>query len=190
MKQNSIFEIIKISILTAVAPLCISADPIKIMPLGDSITYDNTYADLHNPRPIGLRSGYRNYLWYMLSLGGYQIDFVGTQVAGESIEPYFDPDNEAYPGWTSYDLAHKTAEWLQRDDPDIVLLHAGSNDWDRSSDGIEMILNEIDLYEGSRGTPITVILALIIDRNVHQKWISLFNDNVRKSSKWRQYSSR
>jgi len=170
MKVIAILIIISLELFSA---------PIKIMPFGDSITYDDSYADIHTPRPTGFRSGYRNYLWYELSDNGYIVDFVGTQVAGESIEPYFDPDNEGYPGWTSYDLAERTAEWLAIDDPDVILLHAGSNDWDKSPSGIESILNEVDRYEERSGHQVTVILALIINRNPNEKWVTIFNRNVK-----------
>jgi lysophospholipase L1-like esterase len=170
MKAIAIVILVSLELLSA---------PLKIMPFGDSITYDDSYADIHNPRPEGFRSGYRNYLWYELSNSGYIVDFVGTRVAGASIEPYFDPDNEGYPGWTSYDLAERTAEWLAIDDPDVILLHAGSNDWDKSPSGIESILNEVDRYEQRAGHQITVILALIINRNPNEKWVTVFNRNVK-----------
>ena len=178
MRQKSIFGFVRFLTLSVAGTLLLSAEPLKIMPLGDSITYDNSYADIHDPRSTGLRSGYRNFLWYMLTDSGYEVDFVGTQIAGEDIEPPFDPDNEGYPGWTSYDLAGYTSRWLEADDPDIILLHAGSNDWDKDPGGIEMILDDVDRYEQSHGKSITVILALILDRNVHQKWISVLNANI------------
>jgi len=161
------------------------ASTIRIMPLGDSITYDNSYSDTYNPRPTGMRSAYRNYLWYKLTNAKLDVDFVGSRVAGQDITPVFDPENEGYPGWTSYQIADKTYSWMLKSRPDIVLLHAGSNDWNTSPKGIEKILNEIDKYEQNSGNSVTVIVALIINRKSYMKWISTFNSNVNAMAKRR-----
>jgi len=152
---------------------------VKIMPLGDSITYDNNWEDLDNPRPESMRSAYRNYLWYKLRDIGYSADFVGSRNAGSAIVPSFDPDNEGWPGWTSNEIAEKTYEWVKSANPDIILLHAGSNDWDESPAGVEEILSEIDRYETESGKSIKVILALIIDRANHADYIPSFNNNIK-----------
>ena len=68
----------KLIILSIFVSIGLYASAIKIMPLGDSITYDNSYADLENPRSTSMRSAYRNYLWYMLKDGGFNVDFVGS----------------------------------------------------------------------------------------------------------------
>ncbi len=152
---------------------------VKIMPMGDSITYDNSYTDVKNPRPKGERSAYRNYLWYKLYNAGYAVDFVGSRVAGQSIVPEFDPDNEGHPGWTSYDMAEATYGWLQQSSPDIILLHAGSMDQQTSPEGIERILNEVDTYEANSGHSVTVILALIINRRTHVDWVTILNTRIK-----------
>jgi hypothetical protein len=151
----------------------------KIMLLGDSITYDNAYVDLDEPRPRGERHAYRNYLWYKLQDAAYYtIDFVGSLHAGQTIKPSFDPDNEGYPGWTSQELASITYDRLVKNPADIILLHIGSNDWDDSVSGVNHILNEIDRYEENYHHPIKVILARIINRKKHYDWIANFNKNV------------
>ena len=101
---------------------------VRIMPLGDSITYDMREADLRDPRPTSTRTGYRSHLWYMLQNANYQADFVGSQVAGQAINPPFDPDNEGHPGWTSLDIAERTYSYMITHQPNIVLLHIGTND--------------------------------------------------------------
>jgi len=120
---------------------------IRIMPLGDSLTYDNTYADDEKPRPAGKRTGYRSHLWYMLKDANYTADFVGSQRAGQNIKPPFDPDNEGHPGWTSFEIAEKVYNSLIVQQPDIILLHAGTNDHTTTPSGVESILNQIDYYE-------------------------------------------
>lgn len=153
---------------------------IRIMPLGDSITYDDTYADADHPRPAGKRSGYRNYLWYRLVDARFNPDFVGSQIAGQDIQPPFDPENEGHPGWTTYDIAEHTYEYMINSQPDIVLLHIGTNDRTTTNpQGVEDILNEIDQYEAQSGKHVKVFVALIIDRKEHDGRIPIFNDRLK-----------
>ena len=161
------------------------ASAVKIMPFGDSITYDNSYADLENPRPTSMRSAYRNYLWYKLQDAGYNVDFVGSRQAGSSVTPSFDVDNDGYPGLASYELANKAYSLISKSKPDIILLHAGSNDWDDSPSGIEDILDDVDRYEYENDTSVTVILALIINRREYESWIRYFNANVKRMAQRR-----
>ena len=163
----------------------LNASTIKIMPFGDSITYDNTYADLEDPRPTSMRSAYRNYLWYKLEDAGYDVDFVGSRQAGSSISPAFDTDNDGYPGLSSYELANKAYSLINKSKPDIILLHAGSNDWDDSPSAIEDILDDVDRYEYENDKNVTVVLALIINRKDHESWIRYFNANVKRMAQQR-----
>ena len=158
----------------------IQAAPVRIMPMGDSITYDNTLADLDDPRPVGDRAAYRGYLWYNLQDAGYEADFVGSKIAGQDITPPFDPDNEGHPGWTSYELSELTYDFLAGNPADIVLLHIGTNDHGNSTAGVEQILNLIDLYENDAGYPIQVFVAMIIDRREHDPIIESFNENLKR----------
>ncbi len=165
-------------ILTFSLTLLLSVEPTRIMPLGDSITYDDSYADYPSPRPASLRHAYRDYLWYKLKDAHYHVDFVGSRNAGSAIVPPFDPHNEGYPGWTSQQIANITYSKLIANPPDIVLLHIGSNDWDDDVRGINNILNEIARYEQNYHHPIKVILARIINRRQHYDWISSLNRNI------------
>jgi lysophospholipase L1-like esterase len=158
--------------------LFIEASTTRIMPLGDSITYDDAYRDYPNARPASMRSAYRNSLWYLLDDGNYNVNFVGSRSAGSAITPSFDPHNEGYPGWTSGQIANIIYSKLIANPADIILLHIGSNDWDDSIDGINSILNEIDRYEENYDYPIKVILARIINRETNYAWISNLNRNI------------
>ncbi len=152
---------------------------IRIMPMGDSITYDANYADSEHPRPVGKRSGYRNYLYYRLTKAGWAVDFVGSMVAGQDIRPPFDPDNEGHPGWTTYDMLERAYTYMVHSQPDIVLLHLGTNDRKTTNPaGIEGILNEIDRYEHDSGKHVKVFVALIIDRKEPDGRIRIFNDRL------------
>ncbi|PTB87213.1 hypothetical protein C9925_01870, partial [cyanobacterium G8-9] len=138
----------------------------------------NILADNDNPRPFSIRTGYRNYLWYILNTAGFSSDFVGTQVAGQDIIPIFDTDHEGHRGWHSHAIAEKTYEYMLYSAPDIVLLHIGTNDYSSSVAGVESILNTIDFYESVSGHSIRVLVAKIIDNASPSEIIRNFNTNI------------
>ncbi len=108
--------------MTAIAtptPSCLPKTSLRIMPLGDSITYGEGIVSY---------GGYRNLLGALMANDGYTVDFVGSQKSGEDV--LFDEDNEGHPGWRTYNLREAIASegWLETYQPDIILLHIGSND--------------------------------------------------------------
>lgn len=150
---------------------------VKIMPLGDSITWDWYYGDT---RPDSYRSGYRNHLWYKLQDAGYDVDFVGSRHNGDAVTPPYDGDNEGYYGWTSYQIANSVYSFLHQNTPDIILLHIGTNDsvyFSPSSGvaGVESILDEIKRFEADHNKKIKVIIAKVINLSKAPTWISSFN---------------
>jgi len=168
------------------ASLHLNANPIRIMLVGDSITYDSNVHDKYvRARSTSIRNGYRNDLWYKLQTAKYDVDFVGSLAAGQAIRPVFDVDNEGHPGWSSYDIANSMYGFLTQNQPDIILLHIGSNDNASSIVGVEDILNEIDIYENNYNHTIKVILALIIDRVNHSAVTSNFNINLKEMAERR-----
>ena len=72
-------------------------NPVKIMPVGDSIA-----AGEHYKFPaLGERTGYRKALYEMLINAGYNVDFVGSQNHGirpKAARDWYDWNCEAYPG--------------------------------------------------------------------------------------------
>jgi hypothetical protein len=146
---------------------------VKIMPLGDSITYDDYSGDI---RPASERVAYRLSLWESLDLEEYWFDFVGDEIAGEDFSPPFDPDNEGHPSYTDTDIAVRVHDYLFNNPADLILLHIGTNDLDTNPDDVENILDEIDRYSEK----ITVILARIIERDetVEDGTTHAFNDAV------------
>ena len=95
---------------------------IKIMPLGDSITYG-----------VGSSTGggYRLQLWDDLRVRGFPIDFVGSVRTGPAS---FDRENEGLPGWKINQIAAKVVTWLMTYRPSIILLHIGTNDFFKNDD--------------------------------------------------------
>jgi len=92
---------------------------LKIMPLGDSITFgtrDPSYG------------GYRHLLGTLLTNDGYIINFVGSRRSGRGVIQ--GPDNEGHPRWTIPQIKKRidSEGWLEIYQPDIILLHIGTND--------------------------------------------------------------
>ncbi len=154
----------------------------RIMPLGNSITFDYspTYYDANGNIlvPLGMRTGYRAYLAYALDDAGVNYDFVGSQRAGYSVEPPFDPDNEGHPGWTSYQIANNVYSYLSENPADIILLHIGTNDQSSSIEGVKQIINEIKRFETDHNMKIKIFVALIINQRFHNYTIDAFNNNL------------
>jgi lysophospholipase L1-like esterase len=90
----------------------------RIMPLGDSITRGGGQVE-------GQYIGYRKALQQHLRTGatGFRYDFVGSM----SDRGAPDTDHEGHGGWTIDDLARFIDVWMEIYRPDIVLLHAGTN---------------------------------------------------------------
>jgi lysophospholipase L1-like esterase len=92
------------------------AAPIRIMPLGDSITFGMGSTT---------GSGYRAELWRRLvEQSGYGVDLVGSARTGTLP----DIDHEGHSGWTIAQLSDSVDGWLAAATPDVVLLHIGTND--------------------------------------------------------------
>jgi hypothetical protein len=139
------------------------------MPLGDSITrgwYGSVY-----------RWGYRKPLYDLLTRSNYDFDFVGSQVDGS----FADPNHEGHDGWTAGNIYNCVTGWLNTYQPDVVMLHIGTNDFvgeEGDPNTVNAILNEIDAYEQANSRNVTVILALIINRNPYHAATTAFNNDV------------
>ena len=92
-------------------------DP-DIMLLGDGIT--------SGTRPIA--NGYRRALYGLLMNGGYHFNFIGSTVTYTS-PPDYNTNHEGHPGYRADQLLAGLSRWVsEATAPDIVLLHAGTND--------------------------------------------------------------
>jgi lysophospholipase L1-like esterase len=90
--------------------------PVKIMPLGDSIT--------------GSPGCWRALLWNQLQQAGHTtIDFVGT-LPPQGCAVAHDGDNEGHGGILATNMAdqNQLPPWLKATRPDIVIMHLGTND--------------------------------------------------------------
>lgn len=107
--------------------------PLKIMPLGDSITYGIIGT---NDRDSG---GYRTELWNKFVADGLKVEFVGSLSSGP--DSLSNKDHEGHPGWTITQIAASVNEWLNTSGPDLVLLTIGTNDTGKRS--LRIMLDEI-----------------------------------------------
>ncbi|GLY93033.1 SGNH/GDSL hydrolase family protein [Actinoplanes sp. NBRC 103695] len=90
--------------------------PVRILPLGDSITYG-----LGSER-LG---SYRVELARRLASAGIAVDLVGSHASGPRGA---DQDNEGHSGWRIDQIAERAPGWIAAYQPDVVLLHIGTND--------------------------------------------------------------
>ncbi len=143
----------------------------RILPLGDSITNGGN----------GFAS-YRRSLWFMLRNAGNNVDFIGSQHDFEgSVDNSlrdFDLDHEGHWAWEAGDIEQNLAEWLNGYTPDIVLLHAGTNDVDRGqshNSTIGELGRIIDLLR-NKNPNVVVLVAKIIP--MKQRDTSDFNQFI------------
>ena len=108
-------------VVPASAHAAVTGRPTRIMPLGDSITWG-----------VGstTSSSYRADLWQRLVGGaGLAVDYVGSGQSGSLP----DTDNEGHSGWRIEQITASIDGWLASQ-PDVVLLHIGTNDMNQNFD--------------------------------------------------------
>ena len=89
--------------------------PVRVMPLGDSITDGYT-----------VEGGYRTRLWTLLTADHVAVDLVGSRESGPA--ELGDKANEGHVGLRADEITAQVTPWLTQARPDIVLLHIGTND--------------------------------------------------------------
>lgn len=97
--------------------------PVRIMPMGDSITFGS-----------GVAGGYRARLYQLLTAAGYNVDLVGSlNTNGVATLP--DSDHEGHSGYRIDQIDTELAGYLAGiSDPDVILLHIGTNDFGQGVD--------------------------------------------------------
>ncbi|KAH6632208.1 SGNH hydrolase-type esterase domain-containing protein [Chaetomium tenue] len=133
--------------------------PLRIMPLGASITYGTASTDGN-----GYRSALRNHL---ISGPGNKVNMVGTRQAGSMR----DSDVEGWPGFRIAEVRAKAmaAGCVPHYRPNVVLVNAGTNDATQnfSVDGAGARMEELvrGLWAASPRA-VVVLSTLLVNRNV------------------------
>ena len=148
---------------------CAAKPAIKIMPLGDSTSCASHY-----------KVSYRYPLWKHFVDAGKKVEFVGSQILegnyGRTVWPEykglsFPPANEAHAGWRTDQILDGLPDgtkgldtWLAGYQPDIALIHLGTNDLDQSQtpESTRDELERLILRLRQNNPRIKVLLAQII----------------------------
>jgi len=173
LKQNKIATLLFVCASALFLMSCSSnsvAKPIKILPLGDSITCASKY-----------KVSYRYPLWKHLVDAGKQVEFIGTQaekgnggrVTWETYKnSVFPPANEGHSGWRADQILNGLenkkekglSTWLSGYQPDIALIHLGTNDMyqkqtpESTRDEIEQIIVKLR----ANNPAVKIVLAQVI----------------------------
>ncbi len=145
--------------------------PLRIMPLGASITYGQGSSD---------GNGYRNWLRSNLTEAGNIVNMVGNQKNGNMR----DNDNEGWPGYIVAGVHSRANVSVSVWKPNVVLVNAGTNDCGYNIDipnaGNRMHAMLTDVWNASPDATVVLSTLLVNANATTQKYI----ENVNK-----QYTS-
>lgn len=159
----------------ALAVLGAGDAPVRIMPVGDSVTETNAgYAS------------WRYWLWQDLRDLDYDVDFVGSQngvFGGPPLYPDFDADHEAHSGWQTAEMAAAVAGFAAVEDPAIALVHMGNTDLVHAVPVTSALLNLGTIAEQLRAVnpAIAIVVAQIVpttDGVQSLATVPIYNANV------------
>jgi lysophospholipase L1-like esterase len=142
-----------------------AAAPVRVMPLGDSITYGDK-----SP------GGYRVGLWQKSVAGGYSVDFVGSRTDGPSTLP--DRNHEGHPGWVISQIDSNITTWLRAYNPQTILLHIGTNDMWRDPRGAPSRLSALVDHITTLAPNARVFVATIIPISGMDSTVRAFNATI------------
>ncbi len=158
--------------------------PLKIMPLSDSITYGfNGINPLNGSTP----GGYRKQLGIRLAAAGVCYDFVGNSALNPA--PGSDPDHNGYPGIRTDQALGYLSGWLTTN-PDVVLIHLGTNDMiqhvpiNTAINHLSSLIDRITANAPARKVYVSTIIPIIDTRNgrTPAEWsviVAAYNAQVR-----------
>ncbi|MEU0342393.1 GDSL-type esterase/lipase family protein [Streptomyces bobili] len=150
---------------------------LKVMPLGDSIT-----AGVGSPTV----SSYRAALWDGLTADQHKVDFVGDRQSGQLP----DTDHEGVSGDLISQIAQRARVSVPVHRPNVVTLHAGTNDMDRNVDPggaparIAALIDQI--RADSPGVTVLVATLVPARNSATQSRINVFNGEIVKLARERQ----
>ncbi|QES51958.1 hypothetical protein DEJ50_33145 [Streptomyces venezuelae] len=160
---------------TVAAP---QSKPVRIMPLGDSITY--------GVGSVGT-GGYRGLLRdSMAQQTAYEADFVGSGRHGGLT----DGDHEGHSGYTVAGIRAGIDRWQAAASPDVVLLHLGINDLRHHNADPEVtarqLLELVDRLRANNPHVTVLVQGLITDTPGQEARAEAFNAYVRDREAERQ----
>lgn len=148
---------------------------IKILPLGDSITYGCGSSSALPPKwdvSCGPDAGgYRAPLYHALRDTGFKdasgnatFQMVGNQNSGPSDIPVSQRSHEGHPGWTVPQIIGIQQKWMPLS-PDFILIHLATNDCGQGHPAEEILANMTTLLANIKvGLPsATTIVASVIN---------------------------
>jgi VCBS repeat-containing protein len=167
-------------------------EPVKIMPMGDSITTGVWTGDPVVIPAVAQRIGYRYHLWQLLGSNRFMFEYNGSEHHGSGHDPLFDDHHAGFDGIEDGQLATLLSTGINPDGgedltgggpyldafpADFILLHIGTNgvESDQSANDVEAILEQID--KSSQNT--TVLLAEIINQAPVITAVDTFNTAVK-----------
>ncbi len=196
-QNNSNSTVLRIHINTIFEDNHFTADTLLILPLGNSITFDQRTKD---PRDDKYKTGYRYPLYNTLSEYGLNFNFIGSEKSGWQFLPHGYEYNGGFPGIKDNQLntlletgvrnqppdfhndTITAGPYLETYIPDVILLHIGTNGNQfadgTSAEDIEDILNEVDRVENLFNKDIYVIVAKIINRVPTENYVTELNNNI------------
>ncbi|KAH8164209.1 hypothetical protein CIB48_g4019 [Xylaria polymorpha] len=139
---------------------------LRVLPIGDSITWGARSSD---------ENGYRKHLFDKLAARGNDVDFVGRIMSGSMTDNY----HEGHRGKFIEQIGEESYLGIGAG-PNIVLLHAGTNDCNKSIEvdtAPERLANLIDLILDSSPDAVVLVCQIIPSkRSDTQVRIKNFND--------------
>lgn len=163
----------------------------RVMPLGDSITrgVESTSASTGDLPTEPHAIGYRKALKELLQASGYHINFVGPNRAGYAAG-LEDAEHAGFSGWKAGDLAAGKASqlnagdiqnWLREHPADIVLVHAGTNDYTTEASVVAPLLDEIQDWSTNNHVNLQLFVASIVNQrrdNTGRAYLEPFNAGI------------
>ncbi len=178
------YKSLVLMLLSLSTAISLNAAPIKIMPVGDSITEGIAEIPQNPDQNISVyplkangeanltlnadQIAYRGELWDLLKNEGYAIDFVGSKSSGSNYASSdFDTDHEGYGGRSSQYIKDNIASFMTNNSPDIVLLSIGTND---PGEHIEIgSYDDVDKDKNTSVNNIRIILNTIVTAKPNAK---------------------